>query len=176
MAHDSAQTYDSARYDVGAVGAASLHTALEEDFPDIERAIGDFLLQRGGLRAASADLSRAMAKLRRHIYVEEEFLFPLLQGAEMAGPLYALSGEHQDLWLTMDRMDEQLRDDSSQQSRQQACRILSAEVDRHVTKEDPIVFGRAEEILTFQEQATLRDFVENVPLPPEWRCREPRRP
>lgn len=177
MSDGSDQTHGSAkRYDVGSVGPATLQAALEQDFPDIQRAISDFLVQRGGLMAASAALRRAMTTLRRHIYVEEEFLFPLLQDAEMAGPLYAMSGEHQDLWLAMDQMEQELRQEGSQEARKQACRILRAEVDRHVTNEDPIVFRYAEETLTSQEQADLRDFVENVTLPSEWRCREPRRP
>lgn len=151
----------------------SLHAALKQDFALIERGIQDFLDRRGGLSAATQSLRESIATLRRHIYIEEEFLFPALRDAGEIGPVFAMSTEHHDLWSTLDQMELQLADGSPEAVQQQTCQILMAEFDRHSSAEDPIVFGHAQDSLTSQEQATLRSFVENSVLPPSWVCREP---
>lgn len=160
-------------HELPTMGAADLHAVLAEDFPDIERAIRDFLVQRGGVEVATEDLRAAMEKLRRHIYLEEEFLFPALAEADWAGPVFAMSKEHRELWSTLDRMEEHLNAQSPLREQQDVCRILRAEVERHVSKEDPIVFGHAEEALSPEGQSDLRYFVENLARPSGWECREP---
>ena len=153
--------------------SASLRRALEEDRPLIEQGISDFLIQRGGLVAASDALRASMAALRRHIYLEQELLFPLLEDRGMHGPIFAMSVEHADLWRTLDRMEEQLDDAGPWPAKQQTCQILLAEFERHTSKEDPIVFGHTEDVLASEEQEALRDFIQSAMLPPGWVCREP---
>ncbi len=160
-------------HELPTIGAAGLHAVLAEDFPDIERAICDFLVQRGGADGATRNLRTAMETLRRHIYLEEEFLFPALAEADWAGPVFAMSKEHCELWSTLDRMEEHLSTQSPLREQQDVCRILRAEVERHLSKEDPIVFGHAEEALSPEGQSDLRHFAENLARPPGWQCREP---
>lgn len=168
MTHDP-----SARRNPEAIPPASLHRILEREYPDIKRGMDDFLLQRGGVTGAILGLRGSITALRRHIYLEQEFLFPPLRAAGMTGQVFAMSFEHQALWRTADQMEEQLADGSAPDMQQQTCRMLIAELDQHISKEGPIVFGHADELLTPEEQATLRDFVESALLPPGWVCQEP---
>lgn len=166
---------ERAHHDIGreAVHPASLHRTLEEDYPRIEAGIADYLVRRGGLHAAAKGLRSSIDALRRHIYLEEEFLFPVLREAGMLGPIFAMSSEHLDLWSTLDRMEEQLSDGSSQEARDQTCRILRAELGRHAFKEDPIVFGHTDGVLSPEQLATVRELIENASLPPGWACQAP---
>ena len=161
------------RPEITTKSAAALHSLLEEDFPEIERGIYDFLVQRGGAASATEGLRISMATLRRHIYLEEEFLFPALTQADLAGPVFAMSKDHRELWVTLDRMQEHLDEGSSASTQQKVGRILRAEVDRHVSKEVPIVFSQAEDALSEPEQEDLKVFIGNVTLPEGWVCPNP---
>ncbi|MDN5893362.1 MAG: hemerythrin domain-containing protein [Nocardioides sp.] len=152
---------------------ARLHRALQEDYAGIERRIDDFLVQRGGVGAATLGLREAITSLRRHIHLEEEILFPALRRAGMTGPVFAMSTEHFDLWSTMDRMEQRLADGCSQAEQQEVGRMLMAELDRHSSKEEPIVFGHAEDVLAPEDLADVRAFVESATLPPGWVPQEP---
>lgn len=64
----------------------TLSAALEHEHRDIDGGIEEHAAQ---LRTGSADpapIVRAMAGLRRHIYLEEEFIFPPLREAGMMMP------------------------------------------------------------------------------------------
>ncbi len=55
----------------------------------------------------SGELSRAIGALRRHIYLEEEFLFPLLRQAEpgLTAPILVMLREHAEIWPLLDELD-----------------------------------------------------------------------
>src|SRR5690349_23205860 len=81
----------------------SLAAALEHEHHEIDAGIAAFT-------AAPWDrqpLARAASGLRRHIYLEEEFLFPLLREAEprLAAPLFVMLREHAQIWGTLDSLE-----------------------------------------------------------------------
>ncbi|MGH3302292.1 MAG: hypothetical protein ACRDOK_11535 [Streptosporangiaceae bacterium] len=70
----------------------SLAAALEHEHHEVDAGIAAFT-------AAPWDrqpLARAIGALRRHIYLGEEFLFPLLHEAEpgLAAPVFVMLREH----------------------------------------------------------------------------------
>ena len=52
-------------------------------------------------KADPAPLAGAIAALRRHIYLEEEFLFPPLKTAGLMIQIFAMLRQHGDLWKAM---------------------------------------------------------------------------
>lgn len=150
--------------------AESLEQALNEDFPAIEAGIRDFLALHGGEEAATESLRTSIAALRRHIYIEQEFVLSHLQRAGDAGPVRAMSADHQDLWFTMDRMEQVLADDAAPRVQQETCRILMAQLDEHSSREDPVVFKHIAEVLTPADEAALRDAMAHATLPVGWSC------
>ncbi len=50
--------------------------------------------------------------LKKHIYIEEQFVFPsLLEGdPDLRGPLAGLEMEHASLWMLMDRIESEILD------------------------------------------------------------------
>ena len=66
--------------DAASMRTGSLAAALEQEHREIDDGIAAFTAVPGDRHA----LARAIGALRRHIYLEEEILFPLLSQAEPA--------------------------------------------------------------------------------------------
>ena len=66
--------------------AESLAEALEREHHEIDAGIEEFLARRARRGDQRAPLRRALAALRRHIYLEEEFVFPPLDDAGLVAP------------------------------------------------------------------------------------------
>lgn len=152
---------------------ADLRAALDAAYPAIEEAVADFLVRREGVQVATDRLRGAVAALRRHIYLEEEHLFPPLRAGGMAGPVHAMSVDHRELWETLDRIEAALATPEAVEAQRTACRILLAQLDRHTSKEDPIVFGHAADVLSVEQQTMLRELAETVVVPAGWVCPDP---
>src|SRR5574337_120997 len=135
-----------------------LAAALEREHREIDAAIDGFdaAPEEGGGRPDS--LIGAMAALRRHIYLEEEFLFPPLRG-ELAVPTIVMLREHGDLWKTCDELEEKLASGASDESVRGLCRELLARLAAHNGKEEPIFYTRADPGLSAGESAELQTFV-----------------
>jgi len=53
-------------------------------------------------------LLRAVAALRRHIYLEEEIVFPYLPQGMLQMPLMVMRREHGELWRRMNALEESI--------------------------------------------------------------------
>src|SRR5512139_1430603 len=86
----------------------SVAEALEREHREIDEGIEVF---SAGLSAGQPDrepLTRAIRALRRHIYVEEEFLFPTLREAGLLPPVLVMLREHAQIWTTLDSLEGDL--------------------------------------------------------------------
>ena len=142
----------------------SLGAALEREHREIDAGIEAFA-SGGGVES----LTRAATALRRHIYLEEEFLFPALR-AELAVPTIVMVREHGELWRTLDRLESELAAGGGDASVRELCRVLLALLDAHNAKEEPIFYTRADGGLTAAANAGLRAFLESGELPAGWVC------
>ena len=88
--------------------SVTLATALEREHREIDGGIEAYT---AGLATGTSDtgpLLRAMNGLRRHIYLEEEFLFPPLRAGGLMVQLFVMVREHGELWKTMEALDASL--------------------------------------------------------------------
>ncbi|UUT35165.1 hemerythrin domain-containing protein [Microbacterium elymi] len=129
-----------------------------------------------GIEASLADpdagpgpLREAMTALRRHIYLEEEFLFPPLRAAGMMMPILVMEREHGELWRQMDSLEDLLMD-AAADAAQQASRELLALLDSHNSKEEPIVYPRADADLSAEQREQLARFLDAGTIPDGWVC------
>jgi hemerythrin-like domain-containing protein len=153
---------------------ATLGSALEREHRDIDGGIETFT---AGLEAGGTDtqpLVRAMAGLRRHIYLEEEFLFPPLRESGMMMPIFVMLREHGELWNAMARIDELLGASAEQDAVTNACRELLAGLEKHNTKEEPIIYPQADAKLAGDAADELAEFLANGRLPDGWVCESAR--
>src|SRR5690625_7839510 len=82
-------------------------------------------------RERASSLLKAFAALRRHIYLEEEFVFPALADPSLAMAIMVMYREHGSIWRLMDQAEEQI----SNHSTDQAQIIKTRSEERRVGKE-----------------------------------------
>lgn len=87
----------------------------------------------------------AFTALRRHIYLEEQFLFPPIRAEGLTMPILVMLREHGTLWQQM-------------------------ELDQHNSKEEPIVYPHAETALAPKAAADLETFLRSGSMPEGWVC------
>ena len=143
----------------------TLAAALEKEHRQIDGGIEEFIESGSG---DSTPLRSAMEGLRRHIYLEEEFLFPPLREAGLIMPIMVMLREHGALWQAMDALDGMLADGVDRASVVGACRELLSLLDAHNSKEEPIIYPRADDVLNAEASAELRDFLDTGTTPEGW--------
>jgi hemerythrin-like domain-containing protein len=143
----------------------TLAAALEREHHEIDGAIEAYLEEPG---ENAESLARALAALRRHIYLEEQFLFPPLRAAGFVAPIFVMLREHGELWRTMESIERELEDDAA--SVPGECKWLLALLAKHNAKEEPILYPHADSALTAPASAELREFLREGRLPDGWVC------
>ncbi len=151
----------------------SLQSVLEDEHRAIDSAIEP--LVAGG--SVSAERREAMVQaadtLRRHIYAEEELLFPQLRAARMVGPVLVMLREHAQMWQTLDALDRLLESTPiGDDAIPVLARQLFTQLQAHNPKEEAILYSQIEVALGSDELAQLRQFLESGQLPQDWMCQQ----
>lgn len=149
---------------------ATLGKALELEHRQIDGAIEAYLAAADGEAADPAPLRTALAGLRRHIYLEEQFLFPPLQAAGLMGPIFVMLREHGALWRAMDAVEALPPSPFGTAAIREACTALLVLLDAHNSKEEPIIYAQADKILDAAASAELLDFLAQGTAPGGWVC------
>jgi len=144
-----------------------LAAALEREHREIDGGIETFL---SGGQSDVAPLERSMDGLRRHIYLEEEFVFPPLRAGGMMAPVFVMLREHGQLWDTLDTLAGQLREDASSGTVRELCTQLLGQLDAHNTKEEPIIYPQVDAALDDETTTRLHDFLDSGRMPEGWVC------
>lgn len=144
----------------------SLAAALEREHREIDAGIEAFLSGTGEYRTDS--LVRAMDGLRRHIYLEEEFLFPPLRAGGLMAPVFVMLREHGELWRTLDTLANDL--DRDAHAAPETCDELLAQLERHNSKEEPIIYPQADSVLSAEAGDELKAFLSSGQTPAGWVC------
>ena len=147
----------------------TLSAALEAEHRDIDGGIEEYSSGLSHGRTNPEPLLRAIRGLRRHIYLEEEFLFPPLKATLMM-PIFVMLREHGELWNAMDALENLLDSDTDIETLNNACRELLAKLDAHNQKEEPIIYPQADVVLDPEESVKLHEFLDSGTMPENWRC------
>lgn len=142
----------------------SLAAALEREHHEIDQGIAAFTAAPGDPRP----LIRAIRALRRHIYLEEEFLFPLLGEAEpgLRAPVFVMLREHAEIWATLEALEREPAPGTALVLfRQLTVRLL-----HHNLKEERVLYPRADDVLPPAAAGRLRAFLSTGELPEGWVC------
>jgi regulator of cell morphogenesis and NO signaling len=144
----------------------TLAAALEREHRDIDAAIEAFTTApTPGNRQR---LTRAIQTLRRHIYLEEEFLFPPLYRTGLAAPVLHMLREHGQIWTTLDSLEHALASGTSDTTR--LCRPLSVQLQHHNLREEKVVYPRSDQTLTDDAAGQLLALLDSGKLPAGWVC------
>jgi iron-sulfur cluster repair protein YtfE (RIC family) len=146
----------------------TLAATLEREHREIDAGIEAFT---AGLAAGAPDpapLRGAMAALRRHIYLEEELLFPPLRDAGMVAPIFVMLREHGQIWRTLDELDARLSERPEADGVLDSCTELLAQLEAHNAKEEPIIYPQADASLTGAAADGLAEFLGTGRMPDGW--------
>jgi hemerythrin-like domain-containing protein len=146
----------------------TLRDALEREHHEIDAGIEAFTSGAVTGEAAIGPLTRAMYALRRHIYLEEVFLFPPLRDAGLVMPIMVMLREHGELWRTLDQIDADLGHDPTGASAGEHCQHLLDQLAAHNQKEEPIIYPQADSVLSAEASSELRAFLDDGHLPDQW--------
>ena len=147
----------------------SLTALLEREHHEIDAGIEAFLEGLAQNETRDQELTRSVAALRRHIYLEEEFLFPPLRASGMLPPVLVMLREHGEIWRTLDAVEAADHQSDADGARQR-CQYLLAQLATHNAKEEPIIYPRGDAVLTEVAQRDLRAFIDSGQMPPGWVC------
>ena len=145
----------------------SLAAALEREHREIDDGIERFRATPGDRGA----LLTAIAALRRHIYLEEELVFPALPsegGAGLIAPIFVMLREHAQIWQTLDALEREVEDGPS--DGRLLCHQLLVQLQHHNMKEERVLYPEADRALSGAAAARLAEFVEAGRLPDGWVC------
>lgn len=148
---------------------ATLGQALESEHRQIDGGIEAFIASLDTDASADpAPLAAALSGLRRHIYLEEEFLFPPLKAAGLMGPIFVMLREHGMLWRAMDELEAALSGAAGKPELRQSCMDLLSLLSDHNSKEEPIIYTQADEILGTEASDELLEFLNKGTTPEGW--------
>lgn len=147
-----------------------LAAALEREHQQIDAGLEGFLAAEAAGTRQIDPLRQALGALRRHIHLEERFMFPPLRDAGMVAPIFVMLREHGEIWATMDRIEVELGRDPESAALQLQCRELLAQLERHNAKEEAVVYPQVELTLETGAEAQLRRFMASGEMPPGWVC------
>lgn len=155
------------------MNAESLQLMLVSEHRAIDAAI-EPLVEGGAVSAERRKaLVHAVEVLRRHIYAEEEMLFPQLRAAGMVGPVLVMLREHAQMWQTLDALDRLLESAAiGDDAIPVLARQLFAQLQAHNPKEEAILYSQLEVVLGSDEAAHLRQFLGSGQLPQDWICQQ----
>jgi hemerythrin-like domain-containing protein len=123
---------------------------------------------RSGEQDPSA-VKRAIHALRRHIYLEEEFLFASLAEAGLIAPVFVMLREHAQIWATLDALQRELDDDAGGGPAARAlAHQLAIQLQHHNLKEEKILYPQTDQVLTEAATRRLRAFLRSGQLPGDW--------
>lgn len=143
--------------------------ALEREHREIDDGIEAFLAG-AAVGQCLSQLTQAMDALRRHIFLEEKFLFPPLRDAGLVAPIFVMLREHGEIWDTMDALDAELGSSADAAVMSEICRKLLEQLEAHNSKEEPIVYPQADAALTAVASASLRALLAAGRIPERWVC------
>jgi regulator of cell morphogenesis and NO signaling len=149
-----------------------LSVVLEREHHEIDSAIAAFIEKLDGGCVQPEPLRTALEALRRHIYLEETFLFPPIREVGMLMPIFVMMREHGELWRTMGALTDLIVDRADSEQLRDTCHRLLGQLEQHNSKEEPIIYPHADSDLPALVSAELARFIEVGRIPDGWVCQQ----
>jgi len=138
---------------------------LEEQHQQLDRNMEQLLAGQGDLELLQTDL-------RRHLYIEEALLFPLVNSRRLAMPLGIMRAEHGQMWDLLAVLDET----TDTAARRRVCQQLFELFAQHNPKEEDVIYPAIDDYHANDHQpGSLLDDINEAELPDGWVCEARRR-
>ena len=154
----------------GGARDGSLSRALEQEHREIDGVIKKCADGSALDADAKAGLIRAVAELRRHIYAEEELLFPPLRRAGLMGPVLVMLREHGQMWPILERLEQGIAHGVEPDVLRTDCRQLFDLLQLHNPKEEQILYPEVDRVVGADAGIDAPAFLESGHVPADWTC------
>jgi len=144
----------------------SLSAALELEHLRIDAGIEAFLDGNADVDALRVTLNL----LRRHIYLEEQLLFPPISSGAHMMAIFGMIRGHGEIWRTMSALDDLARTGADPETLRGACGRLRELLAEHNKVEEPVIYPAADTGLTAEQTAELAGFLTAGRMPDGWTC------
>ena len=148
---------------------------LQDEHRHIDRRLQEYRRRLAAGEAGGAPLEEATVALRRHIYLEEEYLFPPLVAAGLAAPVTARLEEHGELWQMLDPLDEMIVAPTHLDDARAALDRLRMLLETHGAEEERVLYPAVDEMLFAAGSRSLRRHLAMARPFRGWRCDAVRR-
>ena len=149
------------------MGVETLAEALEREHHEIDEGLETFTATPASSGPSAEALYRAIGALRRHIYLEEEFVFPPMRGGGEFASVIVMLREHGNIWNILDAIEVEVRAGGTAA---QLCHELAIALLHHNSKEERIIYSRVDDVLNATAAGELRTFIDTGEMPPGWVC------
>jgi hemerythrin-like domain-containing protein len=149
----------------------TLAAALEREHREIDEGVDEFVagLDAGAVRAEP--IARAIVALRRHIYLEEVFLFPPMRSGGLMAAIVVMIREHGRMWRLMDDLAARISVGADPAAIREDCGALIDALKAHNLKEERIIYPEADALLPSETIDELHRFLASGAMPEGWVCR-----
>lgn len=142
-----------------------LSVVLEREHRAVDEGIAAYLADESSGRDP---LDAAFDALRRHIYLEEELVFPHLPKGGLVMALMVMIRQHGGLWGEMGDTEKLLDDGADRSEIVARLTSLQGQLDQHNDKEEPVVYPQADEAVTGEAAEKLDAFRASGSVPDGW--------
>ncbi len=149
----------------------SVHAVLEAEHKWIDERFGQFQRDLEADRTDPRPFEEATRKLHRHIYLEEELLFPRVETRGLAGPIVLMAQEHGEICRQLTVVGDLLASGAEPSRIRKAFGTLLVLLAEHNAKEEQILYPASDQLLTEQELAEMVPQLEEAEAPEGWLCR-----
>ena len=151
-----------------------LSEALEREHHEVDAALAAFLAQLDAGQVDAAAIAAALTALRRHIYLEEEILFPPLRTGARMMSIFGMIRGHGEIWQTIDALAAGVADGADAETlRGHAAHLLEL-LTAHNKVEEPVIYPGADTDLTPEQTSALAGFLADGVMPAGWVCEKAR--
>lgn len=153
----------------------ALAAAMTKEHDEIDAVFDESAVPPPGTPAADwvPQLSAGLRALRRHIYIEEEIVFPPLRQGALQMPIMVMLTEHGEMWRRMEDLERLLaRDDvDAEPTRSQVaadCAALMELLVSHNRKEEPVIYPHMDADLDAPTRERAEEYLATGALPDGW--------
>ena len=150
--------------------AETVGAALEREHHEIDSGMAEFAAGLSSGERRTGPLLKAIDALRRHIYIEEEMVFPSLRAAGMFAPIFVMLREHGEIWRDLDALEAEVSAGAPAAAMAESCKSIEQRLDAHNMKEEQILYPRTAEALGAAEQQDVDAFLASGEMPADWVC------